>query len=325
MTSDRDFQLAALAAIHFGIVSRRQLIALGFTARMIRTRVASGVLEQLAPNVFRIAGSPDTWQQRLWAAIAEAGDDAVASHRSAAALLGVPGFDPGPVEVTKRRGRHHEITLGTLHETFWLPPEHTRVIQGVRCTSLARTVVDMAATEHPLRVERMLENGLTRLGLTPGAVAEVLVVMGRSGRAGTTLIRQLLAERTDDYVPPESELESLFERTLRAHGVAVPRRQVALGDDSRFIGRVDYLFDEGVVVEVNGRPYHSALLDLEADAIRTSELAALGLSLVEVTWTQLVDDPAGVARRIKAARRERRHQIPPAEPGAPTPASAEQT
>ena len=323
-----DQRIAAIAALQHAVFSRAQATMAGASREAIRWRVRTGVWIQLARDVFRLAGAPDTWESRLWAASLEAGPGAAVSHRSAAALLGIPGFEPGPVHVLRKGGRHHAITLGTVHESFWLPPGHIRVVRGLRTTSLARTLVDLAADEHPKRVERAVDNSLSRLGLTMPALADVVSVMARRGRAGSPLMRRIVKERGPGYRPTESGLEDLFLDVLRRYGVPPPERQVNVGSEERFIGRVDYRYPGSpTVIEVNGRPYHESLLDLEADAVRTSELAVTGRPVVVVTRRQLDETPADVARRVRAVHRQAAAALadPDAQAGVRAPASAKQT
>ena len=229
--------------------------------------------------------------------------DGVASHRTAAALLGIPGFDEAWVDTQKLRGENHRVRLSTLHETFWLPPHHRTVIDGIPSTSLARTVFDLASCVHAKKVERALDNSLARLGLEMASVNEVLAAVGRSGKPGTALMRELVAARTEGYVPPESELEALVMAVLESHGLPQPERQVDLGDHE-WVGRLDFRFRGlPVLIEADGRPYHSALLDRERDEIRRSRLEAQGLQLIVVTWRQLVDEPEIFARRVDHALR----------------------
>jgi len=273
----------------------------GATFDMRQRRIKSGAWLRLSPRVLALAGAPKTWRQHLMASVLEAGDGAVASHRSAAVLLDIPGFDEGWPETLKLRGRAHRERLSTMHETFWLPLHHTTVIDGIRCTSLARTVFDLASCAHPLRVERALDNSLARLGLSIDAVAEVVAAIGRSGKAGTTVMRDLLRARTEGYVPPDSELEALLIAVLRSHGLPAPVRQVDVGDEE-WVGRIDFVYREAkVIIEADGRPYHIALLDQERDEARRARLEAEGWRVIVVKWRQLVDEPEIVARRIRHA------------------------
>ena len=303
MKCDIDAAVRALAARQHGVFRPDQAARLGAGKDFRRRRVAAGHWTRPAPTVLAIAGAVPTWRQQVMAAVLEAGPDTVASHRTAAALLGLPGFDEGRPETQKRRGRAHRVTLSTLHETFWLPPEHVIRVDGIPCTSLARTVFDLAAVVHPLRVERALDNALARLGLAVGRVAEVVAAVGRSGKPGTAVMRELLEARTGGYVPPESDLEALVLAVIGSHGLPLPFRQVDVGD-TEWIGRIDFIYREArVIVEADGRPYHMALLDRDRDEARRARLEADGWLVVVVTWRQLVHEPELVARRIRNARR----------------------
>src|SRR3954452_24247589 len=129
--------LAALASAQHGAFSRRQATEVGFNRYTVRRLVQSGQWQQHSGNVFTMVGSPATWHQRIWCALLEAGPAAVLSHRTAAQLLGIPGFSKDVVELTKRETLHHELALARLHRTSWLPPEHITERDGLRLTSVA--------------------------------------------------------------------------------------------------------------------------------------------------------------------------------------------
>ncbi|MGH2685406.1 MAG: DUF559 domain-containing protein [Actinomycetota bacterium] len=290
-----------LAVRQHGVFLVAQAIDAGASPQLIHRRLRCGAWVRLAPRVLAMAAAPRTWRQDVMAAVLEAGPDAVASHRAAAALQEVPGFHDGWVETQKVRGRNHVVRLSTVHETFWLPDNHTTVIDGIPCTSLARTVFDLASCVHAGRVERALDNSLARLGLSTAALTEVVAAVGRSGKAGTAVMRDLLRARTEGYVPPESELEALVVAVLAAHGLPAAERQVNVGD-TEWIGRVDFVYREAkVIIEADGRPYHLALLDKERDEARRARLEADGWQVVVVRWRQLVDEPELVVRRIRHA------------------------
>lgn len=71
-----------------GVVARRQLPALGFSAREIEHRVARGRLHLVMRGVYAV-GWPRLTRERRWmAAVLACGEGAVLSHRSAAAETG---------------------------------------------------------------------------------------------------------------------------------------------------------------------------------------------------------------------------------------------
>lgn len=65
---------------------------------------------------------------------------------------------------------------------------------------------------------------------------------------------------------------------------------------------VDFLWrDERLVVEVDGFAFHSSQRDFERDRRRDAELAARGLTVIRVTWRQIVDEPEAMLVRIARA------------------------
>ncbi len=65
---------------------------------------------------------------------------------------------------------------------------------------------------------------------------------------------------------------------------------------------VDFLWrDAGLVVEVDGFAFHSGRARFEGDRRRDADLAARGVTVIRVTWRQLVDQPEAVLVRIGQA------------------------
>jgi hypothetical protein len=301
MRSDIDARVAATAAKQHAVFARKQAEEAGFTESLIRNRVRYGRWEQLARDVFRLPGAPVTWRQRVTAAVLEAGPGAVASHRTAAALLGIPGFEEGPVEVTQPECRSHTMRLGRLHQSSLLPPEHVTVIDGIACTSLARTIFDLAWQLPRQRLRIITNVCLSRMGLTVGRLEEVVASLGKRGRAGTRKMRELLDVVGEGYVPTESELEELVLAVLRAAGVELPEAQVWVGGE-RAVGRVDFRYRrQRVVIEAQSRRFHHDWAAQEADMARRAELAAAGYRIIEVTWWQLVHEPHVFVERVRRA------------------------
>lgn len=213
-------------------------------------------------------------------------------------------FDPGPVEVTRLRGRSRVARVGTLHETRFLPPGHVTALDGVPVTSPARTVLDLCGTVHVKRAERALANVLAMRLTTPARLHVVLAEAGRRGRPGSGALRRLLAEQDDGKAPPESELELLFVCVLRSGGLPSPDRQVDLGSDTARIGRVDFVYRHArLVLEADSRRHHSSWLDTEADRKRDAALLAAGWFVLRLTWDQLVHRPEEAIAAVRGALR----------------------
>jgi very-short-patch-repair endonuclease len=292
-----------LATAQAGVLHRRQLSAAGLDRRAVERRVRRGELVEIADNVFVVGGTPTTWHQRLWTGLLTARHDAVLSRRTAARLHGHGRFGEVDVDVLEVENTDHRISRAAGHRTSWLPPHHRTVVQGFPVTSPARTCFDLAGmvsirrrrrgwpTISAAQATRALDDAIVR-GLPLADLREVLLSLGKRGRPGTVLFRELLDARGEGFVATESVLEDLLIEVFEARGLPAPSRQHVLGNSIAPIGRVDFVYlDARVVIEADGRQHHSALVDAQADRWRDLELAAAGWVVIRVTWAQLVDEP----------------------------------
>lgn len=290
-----------LAEKQHSLFTWEQAAGLGFTPEAARHRLRTGRWEQVGVNVFRMAGSVRTWEQRLMALTLAAGPAAAASHRSAAALLGIPGFERrGIIEVTTPRVRRHRAHDELVHRWRPFPAHHLTVIEGIVTTRVPRTVCDLAGVLHPARTERVIDTCLSMGIATPGTLQAMFLDLASRGRKGTAVMRSRLAERLDGYVPPASETEARFRDLVREAGLPEPVRQVDVGDDETWIGRVDVAYPPSrLLIELDSRLHHSSKLDREADAERDRRLRRAGWQIVRFTWADLVERPAWVVSELR--------------------------
>jgi Protein of unknown function (DUF559) len=285
-------RILELAARQHSLIGREQALALGMTPGQIDARVRRNRWEVAARAVYRIPGSVRTWEQRLMTAVLAAGITALASRRSAAALWRLPGFRPGPVEVTQPRGPSSRNPRAAGHDSRFLPPRQARVVDGIPVTSPERTLLDLCGCVHPFRAERALDNALAMSLTGVHELGIMLAETGRSGRPGTAVLRRLLAVRTADYVPPASELEALVLAVLAAANLDPPTRQEWIGGTRAPAGRVDFVYREArLVIEADSRRHHSSWLDVQADHRRDLLLNAAGWTVIRVNWHQLIEEP----------------------------------
>jgi hypothetical protein len=85
--------MAALAEGQHALITLHQLADLKVTRHQRAHLLATGQIVRVARHVYRLNGAPSNWEARIAAARLEVGTDAIASHRSAAALYGLDGFD----------------------------------------------------------------------------------------------------------------------------------------------------------------------------------------------------------------------------------------
>jgi very-short-patch-repair endonuclease len=307
-----DERIQTLAATQHGVVARRQLREHGITSSAVRSRVQKGLLLPRGPQALLVVGSPPTWKQELMVALVDAGPTAAVSHESAAAVLGLPGYWPGPVEVSRRRGAERGApTLGEVHESRCLPEHHVTVLEGLRVTTLPRTLFDLAGVRGARfeRTKRAAENAVSRNPAVLPALRRMLAELATCGRPGIADMREIIEGWPPDYVPPASGLEARAIALLEEVGILADR-QVDLGGES-WIGRVDLrVTGAPVVVEVDSVVHHTSPSDRERDHRRDEELAELGLTVVRITEEEVFMRPWAVPLRVAQATAATREPTP---------------
>jgi len=208
-------------------------------------------------------------------------------------------FPSGPIEVRTHYGKSRDQLQRGAAQSCYLPSHHITVVDRIPVTTPTRTIFDIIPLVRPDRGERALDNALA-MGLTDIRKLEAMLdELGKRGRPGTALVRELLAARGEGYIATESELERMFAEFVVAYSLPAPRRQVTL-----IAGRVDFLFDPGMVIaELDGRRNHTALLDRERDMERDARLTAMGLRVIRITHRRLTRDPDGVYEDLRGALR----------------------
>src|SRR5690242_15947709 len=104
-----DDRITSLAARQHGLVALQQLYALGVSKAAIRHRRENGRLLPLLTGVLLVAGAPQSPMTRILGAVLAAGPDALASHRTAAFVFGLPGFSEQPIDITVPFGRRPRV------------------------------------------------------------------------------------------------------------------------------------------------------------------------------------------------------------------------
>jgi very-short-patch-repair endonuclease len=240
-------------------------------------------------------------------AVLDAGPAAALSHHSAGGWWGLPGFPfdqlqvSRPRDVSDRPGR-----LSIVHEVRHLPEHHVRVLEGIRVVVPARIPFELANIGvHPWKVERTLDNAWSRGLANHFTYMAMLDDLAERGRTGITLLRELMLSRGPDYIPPASGLEARFNDVITKAGFPEMRRQVNVGDETTWIGRVDFLASDcPLVVEIQSERFHTALLDSAADKCRVAALRAAGFVVVELTDVDVWHRTHVVIDRIRAGRAE---------------------
>lgn len=271
-----------------------------------------GLLIPLGRGVDRLRDHPFDHPLRCCAALDLAGPGSVLGARTAAHLHGLYGYrNLEVIEVLAPRGRDHELSVGRLIETRWLPAQHVTEAVGFPVTTLARTFFDLCANpdpgyryRHPAHEQKMVRvynDALARHGLTFAAQSACLVVLAKRGRRGTAVNRNILLRHPPDTVPTQSDDETLFMELVWAYGLPEPEKQQALSDERGFIGVVDFLWRRArLVVEIDS-VWHDGPLDRASDRERDKRLTAAGYTVKRWRYRDLIERPGRIALELAVA------------------------
>jgi very-short-patch-repair endonuclease len=297
---------AALAARFSGVLTAQQLATVGIGADGVRRRLAAGRLHLLHRGVYAW-GHPaiDVRGKRL-AAVGGAGPGAVLSHRTAADAWGLRTYNGARIDVLVPNGTRRTLARVRIHQTRTLHPEDVDELDGIPITSVARTIVDCAATATEHDIERMVHEAEVRRILDTRAIERAL--SRRPNARNAALVRAAIS--TSSPGPTRRDLEHRFLALVRCYGLDTPRLNT--GVETRLgVLEVDALWSERkLVVELDGAATHHTRRAFERDRIRDAALAEQGHLVIRITWRRMTDEPAEVARQLRVLSRAARSGAP---------------
>ena len=245
-SASADARIADVAARQHRVVARRQLLAAGVTSQAIRHRLENDRLYQLHRGIYAVGTPRVNACGRRLAAVLASGKAAALSHRSTPEHLRMLDPLPGPVHVTVP-GRSSRRRPGiVVHSTRSLPRAEVITRRGIPCTSVERTLIDLAATESAETLARAVEQAFALRLLRRTRMREALACAG--GR-GVNALERLLRGLIDDLPSTRSELERRFLHLVR--DAALPSPVV---NRHQATHRVDFAWPNArLVVETDGR------------------------------------------------------------------------
>ena len=253
-------------------MTRAQLRAAGVSAATVRRRLVGGRWTEPLPGVLDLGTHEPTWHQRAQRLLLAAGPRSWVSHESAAYLhrfLDVA--EPSHIDVLVPRGRRASVGGIRLHTTLAIRDDETTVVRGLRCTTKARALFDLAVTTSASDLERLALD-LARRDRT--AFRQLGDVLARHlDTPGRWRLVEVLLRLPQEAHLLGSALEVLIVAELLRHGVPAPTLQFSVRDvGGAVIKRVDIAWpDLHIVIEVDGRAYHdtsAARAQDEADRAR---------------------------------------------------------
>lgn len=292
--------LMHLAERQHGVFSFAQGRDLLGSQRQLDNLIARGIVERWLPEVYRVRGTAPSWRMRVSAATLSV-PESQASHRCASMLREVGNFPLGRPELVVERGlrrRRHDQSI-ILHESKDLIGADFDVVDGIPCTSLVRTLVDLPAVTDEFRAGEALDRAFRRDHTILERVAARHLEVARRGRNGTVKLRRLLEERGMVGDKVDSGFERRALRLVRSGDLPEPvlQHQVRSGD---FVAYLDLAWPEHMVaMECDSVEFHFGVAAFEHDRRRRRHLIALGWKILEYTYKDVTQRPAMVLHDLR--------------------------
>jgi len=276
------------------VLSRGDLLELGFSKIAIEHRVATGRLHPIARGIYAVGRAELTPHGRWMAAVLACGDDAALSHRSAAELWGIGYEQDKRIDVTIRRRSGIERRGIKVHARAKLPEASVVQRFGIPVTNPVQTLIDIATELKPMRLERAV-NEADKLDLVDPETLRT-ALDGYGGMPGVRTLRTMLDRHT--FRLSDSDLEILFRPLALAAGFALPlSKHWLLGYETDF-----FFPDHDLIVETDGLRYHRTAAQQARAAKRDQKHVAAGFRVLRFTHWQIAhaaDEVTGVLRRLR--------------------------
>jgi hypothetical protein len=280
-----------------GLVTLRTLREIGFGVEEVRGLVRHGDLRRLHRGVYADGRAPLSDHALLRAALLAFGSkDAWLSGKAASMGWNFEPVSIPNLEVTVVSAwtpSHRGLRLRRVSRSPH--PSELRTRHGLRLSSIPRMLVETSAAGASTdELHRLIEKAVRRSLLD---IPDLAATLTRNlGHAGTVTVKAACEE----YLPHsdrKSGLERGFDRWLTNHPeVPAPERNVRLGP-----WEIDCHWPQhGLVLELDGRPYHTVVEDIERDNRKNIWLQAHGLRFLRVTDSRFKRDKPGVYRDLIA-------------------------
>jgi very-short-patch-repair endonuclease len=267
------------------------------TTAGVRSRVEVGRLHRVHQGLYAVGHSVLSREGRWMAAVLACGSGAVLSHCSAAALWGIREDRGGSIDVTapNRRGR---IPRGiAAHRDGSLAPADRTNLHGIPCTTIARTLLDLAAVVPVWELRKAVAEAEVLRVLDLASMHEL--IRRSRGCRGVARLRLLLEELDPATKRTRSELERRFLHMCSAAGLPRPEVNSSLDVGDGWL-EADFLWRGArLIVEADSRRFHDTGSAFERDRRREQRLQLAGWRVSRCTWAQVEREPRELAATIR--------------------------
>ena len=307
---DIDDHVAEIASRQAGAFSLDQVRSAGGDDGLARRRVAAGQWTRPAEQVLVLRGAPSSFEQKLWVAVLDQGSLSVVSHESAARLHGLVTFTRSEVlSLTVQHGGRR-TPLARCHQTR-RPLEGVALatLPGLLVSSVAACIVELSTVCSISRVRVVLDESLANRDVRLTSVVDRWLD-ARSRGLRVRALGPLLAERGSGRDIPTSELNRLLRGILdRLDGPPATYEAAFPGQELPGCLVDGLLMPERIIVEGDGRRWHTRVKDFARDRERDRAAARAGCITVRYTYDEMAGRPDMVLQELTALRAQRRRDL----------------
>jgi predicted transcriptional regulator of viral defense system len=300
-----------------GMITRRQALNAGLTRSAIGARIGTGRWQRIYPGVLATFSGEAGREALLWAAVLRAGPGAALSHETAAELHGLARKPAQLIHLTVPADRRVEPVPGlAIHRSARIAQARHPCQEPPR-TRIEETVLDLADTA------RTFDDALSwACAACGGRLTTPQRIAAAMNRRAKLRYRNALRLALDDITAgAHTILEHRYLHDVeRPHGLPRAERQVRVVRGGRSQYR-DALYRK-YLVETDGRVAHPAE-GRWRDVHRDNAAAAVGITTLRYSWSDVTTRPCAVAAEVGAALAQRGWPGPlrPCGPGCTLPCS----
>jgi hypothetical protein len=281
------------------VATRRQLLALGLTDRVVQYRVRpGGPWQVLLPGVYLGTNGPPSMRQKELAALLYGGPGSVIT--GPAALMHHSIRSPAPLDaidvLIPAERQRRDAGFVRFQRTARMPPRTARS-GPVRLALAPRAVADAARRLTALRDVRAVVADAVQAGRC--TIGQLAAELSEGPVRGSAMFRSVLAEVAEGI---RSTAEGDLRDLIRVNRLPVPLFNPSLYEDETFLGKPDAWWpDAGVAAEVDSREWHLSPEDWDRTRRRHDVMAAAGIIPLHFSPQQIRREPAEVVRMIEHA------------------------
>jgi very-short-patch-repair endonuclease len=277
-----------------GVFTRAQALECGLRQEAAAKAVANGRWRRVAGAGFVLAGEPVGMEQGAWAAVLSIPSGVVWGPSAFKLWMPDAPLPPRDTVLVAVQG-HARGRPGITVRQVEVPSTEAAIRRGVAVQSKAAALVDALAHLGLGEADGLLAWALARDAATPDGF-DALV----GARGGRRHVRRLRGYADMWRSGAGSAAEVAFQRLLHRHGFAgwEANARIVLGGGGW--ARADVLFRrQRLVIEVDGRAFHSSKDAFQGDRSKQNDLVAAGFAVLRFTWEDITCREAYCAERIR--------------------------